>query len=255
MTFPTLFISHGAPDLPIREGATQTFLRGLFTEIPVPKAIAIVSAHWLTAQPTISSAAKPATLYDFGGFPPELSQLVYPAPGHPTLADKIANLLTAQGFPVRLNGQRGYDHGVWTPLILADPTGRIPVVQISMQPHETPAHHLRLGKALAPLRDEGVLIVGSGAATHNFGGFSDRYDAPPPDWAVAFDDWLANAIAQNNITQLLNYRQIAPFAARNHPTEEHLLPLFVALGAGGQGRQLHRGFTYGAFSMAAYAFA
>ena len=256
MTLPTLFISHGAPDLPIRTGSTQDFLRGLLDTLPRPQAILTISAHWLTAQPTVSKAEKPETIYDFGGFPPHLSRLVYRAPGHPALAARIADVLTDHDFPVRFNARRGYDHGVWTPLILVDPEGQIPVVQLSVQPHETTAHHLHLGKALATLRDEGVLIIGTGAATHNFGAFSDRYDGTPPDWAVAFDNWLAEAIAQNDLTQLLNYRQVAPFANRNHSTEEHLLPLFVALGAGAgaAGRQLHRGFTYAAFSMAAYAF-
>jgi 4,5-DOPA dioxygenase extradiol len=166
----------------------------------------------------------------------------------------VVERLRAAGFPVRTHDHRGYDHGVWTPLILADPEGVIPVVPLSLQPQETPAYHLKLGQALAPLREEGVVILGSGAATHNLWAFSDDYGADPPDWAVAFDDWLAAAIARNDRTALVNYRHQAPHAEKNHPTEEHLLPLFVALGAGGQGHPLHRGFTYGAFSMAAYGF-
>lgn len=212
-----------------------------------------ISAHWLTAQPTVSKAEKPATIYDFGGFPSHLYELSYPAPGSPKLAETVVEKLIQAGLTPRTNGNRGYDHGVWTPLILADPAGTIPVVQLSIQPHETPTHHLHLGKALAPLRDEGVLIIGTGAATHNMGAF-DRYEAPPPNWVKAFDDWLADTIAQNDIQSLLNYRQLAPYAEKNHPTEEHLLPLFVALGAGGTGQQIHHGFTYGAFSMAAYRF-
>lgn len=251
---PSLFISHGAPDLPIQTGSTQDFLRQLFQTIPVPSAILAISAHWLTAQPTISKASQPKTIYDFGGFPSKLHQLNYPAPGNPVLAEAIALQLAQVGFPVHMNASRGYDHGVWTPLILADPEGKIPVTQLSIQPNETPEYHFHLGKALSSFRDEGVLIVGSGAATHNLWAFGDGYEAAPPDWAIAFDDWLAEAIAQNDIQSLLNYRKLAPYAAKNHPSEEHLLPLFVALGAGGTGQQLHRGFTYGAFSMAAYAF-
>lgn len=258
MSLPTLFLSHGAPDLPIRTGGTQDFLKGLFQNIPTPKAILVVSAHWLTAQPTISTAAHPATIYDFGGFPPHLYDLVYPAPGYPDLAEKIAKHLTQTGFPTRTSKERGYDHGVWTPLILADPAGQIPVVPLSIQPQETPDYHARLGKNLAFLRDEGVLIIGSGAATHNLYSFGSSYNATPPTWAIAFDAWLADTLAKNDITSLVNYRNLAPYAAQNHPTEDHLLPLFVALGAGtnlaGRGRQIHRGFTYGAFSMAAYAF-
>lgn len=251
---PSLFLSHGAPDLPIRTGSTQDFLRQLFQIMPTPNAILAVSAHWLTDKPTVSMAEQPETIYDFGGFPPHLYELTYPAPGARDLAERVVTKLTQAGFAVRANAKRGYDHGVWTPLILADPEGTIPVTQLSVQPHATPEHHFLLGKALASLRDEGVLIMGSGAATHNLWAFGDSYDAPPPDWAVAFDHWLSEAIAQNDIHRLLNYRQLAPHAAQNHPTEEHLLPLFVALGAGGSGRQIHQGFTYGAFSMAAYAF-
>lgn len=251
---PSLFISHGAPDLPIQTGSTQDFLRQILQTVPTPKAILVISAHWLTAHPTVSRAENPETVYDFGGFAPELYQLTYRAPGNPELAEVVVARLVQAGFPTCIDATRGYDHGVWTPLILIDPKGKIPVTQLSVQPHQTPEHHFRIGKALAPLRAEGVLIIGSGAATHNLRTFGDSYEAPPPDWVVAFDDWLADAIAHNDIQRLLDYRQLAPYAAQNHPTEEHLLPLFVALGAGGPGRQLHRGFTYGAFSMATYAF-
>ncbi|MBD1918976.1 MULTISPECIES: class III extradiol ring-cleavage dioxygenase [Cyanophyceae] len=253
-SLPSLFISHGAPDLPLRTGPTQDFLRSLLQTLPKPKAILAISAHWLTAQPTVSAAKQPKTIYDFGGFSQALYELTYPAPGSPKLAEQVISNLADAGYSARVDCNRGFDHGVWTPLILAAPEATIPVVQLSLQPHETPLHHYQLGKALAPLRDEGVLIFASGAATHNLGAFDGNYDAPPPAWAVAFDDWLAEAIATNDIQRLLNYRQHAPYAAKNHPSEEHLLPLFVALGAGGPGQQLHHGFTYGAFSMAAYQF-
>lgn len=253
-SIPSLFISHGAPDLPIRNGSTQDFLRNLAQNLPTPKAILILSPHWLTREPVVSRAPQPDTIYDFGGFPGELYQLRYPAPGAPELADRVVELLTAAGFPTKTHASRGLDHGAWTPLILAYPDANIPVTQLSIQPYQTPDYHLRLGKALAPLRDEGVLIIGSGAATHNLGAFGAAYDAPPPEWAAAFDEWLAEAIAHSNIADLLAYREKAPYATQNHPTDEHLLPLFVAVGAGGRGRVLHRNFTYGSFSMASYAF-
>ena len=255
MPLPTFFISHGAPDLPIRTGPTQAFLGQLLTTLPQPPtAILAISAHWLTAHPTLSTHPQPQTLYDFGGFPPRLSELVYRAPGHPALAQRVAERLRQGGFLPQFNRHRGYDHGAWTPLILMDPAGQIPVTLLSVQPQETPAHHLHLGKALAPLRNEGVLIIGSGAATHNMAAFNGDYHAAPPTWATEFDRWLADTIAHNDITALVNYRQLAPHAERNHPTDEHLLPLFVALGAGGRGQQVNHGFTYGAFSMAAYRF-
>ncbi|MGB3200327.1 MAG: class III extradiol ring-cleavage dioxygenase [Nodosilinea sp.] len=253
-SLPSLFISHGAPDLPMRAGSTQDFLRSLLQTVPKPRAILAVSAHWLTAHPMVSTAAQPKTIYDFGGFPRQLYELTYPAPGSPELAERVMTMLHEAGFEARTHQNRGFDHGVWTPLILADPEGTIPVVPISLQPHESTLHHYQLGKALAPLRGEGVLIVASGAATHNLGYFDSDYNAAPPDWAVAFDAWLAKAILDRDIAALLDYRQRAPHAAQNHPTEEHLLPLFVALGAGGSGQQIHSGFTYGAFSMAAYRF-
>ncbi len=251
---PALFISHGAPDLPIRAGATQDFRRRLPEAIPYPQAILVVSAHWSTAQPTLGGAIRPQTIHDFGGFPKALYQLHYPVLGAPDLAEDAAKLLTQAGFSPQVHPTRGLDHGAWTPLLVAYPEAAIPIVQLSIQAHQPPAYHHRIGQALAPLRDKGVLIVGSGAATHNLGAFVPDYSAPPPDWVAAFDQWLAAAIAQNAPHQLLNYRAIAPYAVRNHPTDEHLLPLFVALGAGGRGRKIHHGFTYGAFSMAAYAF-
>lgn len=253
LSLPSLFISHGAPDLPIRHGPTQAFLRQLAHLMPKPKAILIISAHWLTAKPTVSTAQNPKTVYDFGGFPSELYQLSYPAPGAPDVANQVAELLSSSDLPARTNAKRGFDHGIWTPLILIYPEAKIPVVQMSLQPSQGPEYHLQLGKLLAPLRSNGILIIGSGAATHNLRAFAG-YDSSPPAWATAFDDWLTTTVHNNDVSSLLNYRQQAPYADQNHPTEEHLLPLFVALGAGGQGQQIHQGFTYGAFSMSAFMF-
>ncbi|NEQ51144.1 MAG: dioxygenase [Leptolyngbya sp. SIO3F4] len=252
-TLPSLFISHGAPDLPIRKGSTQTFLQQLGNTLPIPRAILVISAHWLTAVPTVSTNKQPKTVYDFGGFPLELYQLNYPAPGDPALASRVVELFTAADWSVKTNATHGFDHGVWTPLILTYPNANIPVVSLSLQPSHGPKYHWQLGKLLAPLRSEGVLILGSGAATHNLRAFSD-YGASPPHWAKEFDNWLTTTIHDNDIGSLLNYRKQAPYAVQNHPTEEHLLPLFVALGAGGLGEQIHQGFTYGAFSMSAFAF-
>jgi 4,5-DOPA dioxygenase extradiol len=255
---PALFISHGAPDLPIRDGAVTHFLKSLHQRFPKPKAILVISAHWNSAKPTVSRAIQPQTIYDFGGFPNAVYQLNYPAPGAPELADRVISLLTQAGISSQIDPTRGFDHGAWTPLILAYPDADIPVTQLSIQYREGALHHFQIGQALAPLRAEGVLILGSGSATHNMRAFESRYDAPPPDWVKVFDEWLAERIVEGNWDAVLNYRQIAPYAVENHPTDEHLLPLFVALGAGGakaKGVQLHHGYTYGAFSMAAYGFA
>jgi 4,5-DOPA dioxygenase extradiol len=255
---PAIFISHGAPDLPIRDGAVNHFLKSLAQQFPIPQAILVVSAHWNSDLPMVSAAKEPRTIHDFSGFPQALYEMEYPAPGAPELADRVVTLLHQAGIPCGTHPTRGFDHGTWTPLILAYPSAKIPVAQLAIQYSRDPFHHWKLGQALAPLRSEGILIIGSGSATHNFDAFSDHYNAPPPFWVVAFDEWLRNSITQGNWEELLQYRQFAPYASENHPTEEHLLPLFVAMGAGGataQGKQLHSSYTYGAFSMAAYAFA
>lgn len=250
---PVLFVSHGAPDLPIRAGAVQDFLRQVHTQLPRPKAILVISAHWNAPHPTVSAALHPKTIYDFSGFPQALYQLTYPAPGAPELAERVAELLSE--WKVQTHPSRGLDHGAWTPLLLMYPEAQIPVTQLSIHYHESPAYHYKLGQALQPLRDEGVLILASGAATHNLWAIADPNSTTPPDWVAQFDRWLSQTVTHHDVPDLLNYRQLAPYATDNHPSEEHLLPLFVAAGAGGDGvTQLHHGYTYGVLSMAAYRF-
>jgi 4,5-DOPA dioxygenase extradiol len=256
-SLPTLFLSHGAPDLPLQAGAAGQFLRSLAQKFPQPQAILVISPHWPTEHPQVSAAPQPRTIHDFSGFPAELYQLCYPAPGAPELADRVVALLAQAGISATTHPTRGFDHGTWTPLILAYPNADIPVTQLSLQPDRDPEYHWQLGQALAPLRQSGVLIIGSGSATHNLSAFNPQQDAPPLPWVQEFDDWLAATIERANWEDLRHYRQLAPYAQENHPTPEHLLPLFIALGAAGtniQGRSLHRSYTYGAFSMAAYAF-
>ena len=180
----------------------------------------------------------------------------YPAPGSPELANRVVQLLTQAGITCNTEPTRGLDHGTWAPLILAYPKAEIPVVQLSIQYRQSPQMHWQLGQALGPLRQEGILIIGSGSATHNLAAMDGDYHAPPPVWVSKFDDWLAKTIEQN-WGALMQYRQLAPYAQENHPTQEHLLPLFAALGAVGldaQTKQLHRSYTYSVLSMAAYAF-
>ena len=254
-SLPTIFLSHGAPDLAIRDGAVSDFLRSLHQQFPKPKAILVISAHWNTDLPTVSAATNPRTIYDFSGFPSQLYELSYPASGSPELSDRVVELLTQAGMPCETHPTRGLDHGAWTPLLLAYPAADIPVTQLSIQSHRDPLHHWQIGKALEALRHEGVLIIGSGSATHNMYAFNESYNAETPDWVRVFDQWLAQNIAEGNQEALLQYRQHAPYAKENHPTDEHLMPLFVAMGAGGaKGKQLHSSYTYGVFSMAAYAF-
>lgn len=256
--FHALFVSHGAPTLALEPGTTRGFLAQLGAGLGRPKAILVVSAHWETAAPAVSTAPQPETIHDFYGFPEELYRMRYPAPGAPALARQALQLLSAGGLSAAAVPDRGLDHGAWVPLMLMYPAADIPVTQLAVQSALGPAHHWRLGEALRPLRDEGVLIVGSGSVTHNlreFGGH--RYDSPPPGWVSEFNEWLAAAVIAGDEQALLGYRARGPHAVRNHPTEEHLLPLFTALGAatpGSSAQRLHAAYTYGVIGMDAYRF-
>jgi 4,5-DOPA dioxygenase extradiol len=255
---PAIFLSHGSPTLPLQRTAAVDFLRGLGGELGRPRAILIASAHWDTDRPAVSVAKKPETIHDFYGFPPQLYQLRYPAPGAPDAARRAASLLEAQGFPTDIDPGRGLDHGAWTSLYLMYPEADIPVAQISIQSELGPEHHVRLGEALRPLRDEGVLIMASGGATHNLRELSYQRGNPVPQpWVAEFNEWLADAILSGRREDLVGYRGKAPYAVRNHPTDEHLIPLFVAVGAGSPGmpaRRLHTSIESGVISMDAYRF-
>jgi 4,5-DOPA dioxygenase extradiol len=253
MSMPTLFVSHGSPMMILEDVPARAFLATMGSLVPRPKAIVSVSAHWCTERPAVSLAAKPETIHDFYGFPDALYRLHYPAPGAPELAARVADLLGADRDPAY-----GLDHGGWVPAKLAWPEADIPIFQLSLQPHMGPAHHLALGRKLATLGDEGILVMGSGSATHNLRRLArGRHDLPPEPWAKAFDDWLAQTLAQGDAAALADYRTLAPFAREAHPTDEHLLPLHVAFGAAGEGatgKALHRSFTSANLSMATYAF-
>jgi 4,5-DOPA dioxygenase extradiol len=256
--FPALFVSHGAPTLALEPGATRGFLAQLGDGLGQPQAILVVSAHWETAAPAVSTAAQPETIHDFYGLPAELYRMRYPAPGAPALAQQAAQLLVEAGLAAAAVADRGLDHGAWVPLMLMYPDADIPVAQVAVQTRLGPAHHFKLGEALRPLRDAGVLIIGSGSATHNLVEFRNhRYDSPPPEWVSAFNDWLTGRFESGDAASVLDYRGAAPHAARNHPTEEHLLPLFAAYGAGTPGvrpQHIHSGYTWGVIGMDAWRF-
>lgn len=258
---PAVFVSHGSPLLPLTEAPATHFLRSLPHVLGVrPRAIVVASAHWETRSPEVTATSGTNdTIHDFYGFPPALYRLRYPAPGDPALARRIAGLLSAAGFAAREEERRGLDHGAWVPLMLGWPDADIPVLQVSLQTPLGPAHHLAVGQALAALREEDVLLFGSGSFSHNLmaiGPFRDDPDGtrPSPEWVGAFCDWMDHALTQDRKEDLIAYRERAPHAARNHPSEEHLLPLFVAMGAGGAARRLHRSQTYSVLRMDAYAF-
>ena len=258
--FSSLFVSHGAPNLILHNKPAREFLAGYGTELGRPEAILVASAHFETETPLLTADERPETIYDFSGFEPELYRMTYPVPGAPDLAERAAGMLSAAGLPAALARNRGLDHGAWVPLKLLYPEADIPVVELSVQPHLGAGHHLRVGDALAPLRRDGVLVIGSGVLTHNLveyfrGGYTP--DSPAPDWVVEFGDWMRARIEAGARDELAAYRQKAPHAARNHPTEEHLLPLFVALGAAGphaKGRRVHTSHSHGVLQMDAYAF-
>ncbi len=257
-TMPSLFLSHGAPTLPLTDTPARAFLSQFGGAIARPKAILVVSAHWETSVPTVSAVDRNDTIHDFGGFPQALYALRYPAPGSPAVAARTSELLRASGIDCRIDRDRGLDHGAWVPLLLMYPHADIPVLQLSVQPHLGTAHHLRIGHALAALRQEGVLIIGSGSLTHDLSEFRGRGpDDPAPDWVNAFADWFHTALTTGRTGDLLDYRRQAPYAVKNHPSEEHLLPLYVALGAAGESARAerpHASSTYGILRMDVYAF-
>ncbi len=258
MLTPVLFLSHGAPSLPLEAGETGAAWRHLGAQLPRPSAILVISAHWETHVPMLSRAVQPETIHDFSGFPAELYRLQYPAPGAPQMAERAAELLRQAGIPVQLDDRHGLDHGAWVPLSIMFPQADIPVAQLSLQPEWDPAWHLALGRALRPLREQDVLIVGSGAITHNLRAvFTHPQGKPAPEWVTEFRDWIAAKIKQGDLDVLTAYRTLAPHAEQNHPSDEHLLPLFVALGAASKvndARHLNRVMTFGLLAMDAWLF-
>jgi 4,5-DOPA dioxygenase extradiol len=254
MKIPALFLSHGAPTLAVQETNETRAWAKLALELPRPREILVISAHWDTDEPTVSTAAKPETIHDFYGFPRELYQQFYAAPGAPALGTRAAELLAAAKIPCALDRERGLDHGAWVPLKWMYPDADIPVTQLSVQSLRGPRHNYAVGQALAPLRDDGVLVFASGGIVHNLREIDWRGNAVMP-WARDFNDWMAERFAGGNLDELLEYRKLAPTAQRSHPTDEHLEPIFVGLGAGGfPAKRLELGITMGSLGMDGYLF-
>jgi 4,5-DOPA dioxygenase extradiol len=248
---PALFVSHGAPTFALEPGLLGPNLGRVGARLAGLKAVAVVSAHWQTAGLQVMRTAAPDTLHDFGGFPPELYRLQYPAAGAPALASDTAALLTAAGFETSFDERRGIDHGVWVPMRYLFPEAQVPVFQVSLPFAFTAQDALELGNALAPLRARGVLLMGSGSLTHNLReiGQSDS------SYAAEFTAWVRSHMERRDTKALVDYRRRAPHAARAHPTEEHFLPLLVVLGAGRDADTvsvIEGGMTYGVLSMESY---
>jgi 4,5-DOPA dioxygenase extradiol len=266
MHLPALFLSHGSPMMALEDSAARDFLSTMAARFDRPRAILVISAHHDAAYEgghvTVTASAAPPTVHDFGGFPAELFAMRYPEPGDPTLAGDVVEMLGDAGFDARLDPDRGLDHGAWVPLTLVYPDADVPVVQLSIWSGHSPQWHYALGQALAPLRDDGILIIGSGSMTHNLRALATvrpAINTPAPAWVSSFADWMAERMAAGATLDVLHAVERAPHGRDNHPTMDHILPLFVAMGAGsGDGplraERLHASVTYAILAMDAYAF-
>jgi 4,5-DOPA dioxygenase extradiol len=254
---PSIFVSHGAPTFATEPGRAGPLLHTAAQALPTPKAVLVLSPHWITRGVEVSTATAPETIHDFGGFPDELYRIQYPAPGSPEVARRAVELLVAAGFPARANLDRGLDHGAWVPIRHMFPDANVPVVQVSM-PHTLDGESaLAMGRALAPLAGEGVLIVGSGSLTHNLYEFRSQPGAQAAPYAQEFVAWARDAVTKHDGAALAKYLTAAPHAQRAHPTPDHYLPLPFAFGAAQPGAPvevLDGGILYGMLSMDSYVF-
>jgi 4,5-DOPA dioxygenase extradiol len=263
---PPVFVSHGSPMIALEPGAAGAFMQRLGPAIDAafgrPRAILAVSAHTAAHAPVLLAGRRHEAIYDFGGFDPRLNTLRYDAPGDPALAAEVAKRLAAAGAPAHVLDAGGLDHGIWTALRYVYPQADVPVLPLAFVPDRPPAEQFAFGAALAPLADDGVLIFGTGSITHNLrrvfaGGLRAEPDQPEIPESAAFRRWMLERSAARDWDALFDYRRLAPHAADMHPTDEHLLPWFVAAGAGGRAaapRRLHESVTFGSLAMDAYAF-
>lgn len=256
---PALYVSHGAPLFAVDAGETGPALtrwgQGLRAQFPALRGVVIMSPHWMARTPQVMTGPQPATWHDFGGFPPALYQLQYPAPGAPALAQEVLALLQAAGVAAQGDAGRPFDHGAWVPLMHLFPEADLPVVQVALPVGAGPAEVYALGAALRGLRSQGVLVMGSGSMTHNLAEFFGGAREPAP-YVIAFSRWIESALERGDMQALLNYRSLAPHAERAHPTEDHFLPLFFALGAAGDdlhANYLSREVMYSMLAMDAFA--
>lgn len=255
---PTVFVSHGAPTMALEPGLAGPALSRLGARLPRPEAILIISPHWDTPSAVVSGVERPQTIHDFFGFPAPLYELRYPAPGAPALARRVEQLLNGAGITCAIDSERGLDHGAWSPLRFLYPRADVPVTQLSLQSQRDPHYQHQVGRALRGLREENVLILGSGSMTHNLGEFrGNRFDSAPQPYVKAFQNWFAEKLAAGERDTLLDYRAQAPSAQRAHPSDDHLLPLYVALGAADDHvvpERLVDEVVYGMLAMDAYLF-
>ncbi len=256
---PTLFVPHGSPTFALEPGIAGSRMASAAREIPTPRAIVIFSPHWETNDPTVGTSPQLETIHDFHGFDSRLYSIHYPAAGCPSAAARVIDALEAEGFVVATDGKRGLDHGAWVPLMHMFPDADVPVIPVSIQHRGGPEHAYRVGQALADLRHEGFLIVGSGNLTHNLRDWlhAMRNTGSTPPYVSEFSGWVANRLKVHDIQSLLNYRQTQSAGLRAHPRDEHLLPLFTALGAAGETfrtERIHQGISEVVLAMDTYRF-
>ena len=257
LRLPSLFVSHGSPMMALEDSPTARFLDHLGESLRRPRAVLVASAHFMANSPTVTATPAPETIHDFGGFPKSLYEIQYPVDGAPVLAREVFRHLADAGFEPRLDDRTGIDHGTWVPMRRMYPQADIPVVALSVDPARTAEWHYRLGSALAPLREEGVLVIGSGGFSHNLRELDWQHaDSPMYPWVQAFTDALSGKLLAGEVEGALDWQSL-PEARRNHPTTEHLYPLYVALGAGGadaRATRLHHAVQMGGMAMDAFAF-
>jgi 4,5-DOPA dioxygenase extradiol len=254
---PAWFVGHGSPMLAVEQDDFTAALRREGSALPRPRAVVVVSAHWESRGIRVTASERPSLIYDFSGFPPELTDVRYPAPGDPALAADVSRRLREAGLEAAEEPDRGLDHGAWVPLVHAFPAADIPVLQVALSVPRTTDDVVRMGAALAPLREQGVLLLGSGGIVHNLRRvrFDDKA-APVAGWAQEFDGWVRDRLGSLNVPDLAEYRSLAPNAALAVPTTEHFDPVFFALGAAAPGdrvRPLFEGFHYGTLSMRSFS--
>lgn len=253
---PSYFFAHGAPSLVLEQHAYTDLLKQFAADMPKPKAIVIFSAHWEERMQTVSAVDRYSTIYDFGGFQDELYRMTYPAPGDRALSERIQSLFTANGIPSQLDDERGLDHGSWAVLKLLYPDADIPVVALSVNRYLTNAEQYEIGKALGELREQDVLIIGSGGTVHNLRSVNWRAQGVD-EWAGAFDHWLQSKLESWDTASLFHYEELAPYARMAVPTSEHFVPLLIAMGSGDANRHaelVHRSYQYGNLSLSCWKF-
>ena len=255
----SLFVPHGAPTFALDPGAAGVAMSQLARQLPTPRAIIVVSPHWDTTIPTVSTATQLETIYDFYGFPEALYRIKYPATGCPEGAQEVVKALQKRFSQVATDPTRGLDHGAWTPLRQMFPDADIPIIAVSIQSHAGTAHAMAMGEALEELTHQGFLVMGSGNITHNLGDYrmAAMQGGQTPAYVQTFADWLESELTHKHIQRMLDYRQHSREGVRSHPTEDHLLPLFVALGAAGKdasAKAFYRGISSYVIAMDGYTF-